>query len=129
MEISIPAELSWFTASVIMGVLIGATGCVLSLLYTALGLGRWVAAAIDLLYFGLCGVASFLFMVVFLDGSVRIYPWGGMLLGGVPLVLLTGELRRRAELRLRLKRRKCTFFSLHWRKIIGLDKKTKKTAE
>lgn len=128
MEISIPSELSWFAASLIMGLIIGGISGVLALLYAALGLGRWTAVVIDLLYFGLCGVASFLFMVVFLDGNVRIYPWGGMLLGGVPPLLLTAKLRRRAERWLRLKRRKHTFFLHKWRKQDRLDKKTKKTA-
>ena len=128
MEITIPSELSWFAASVLMGLAMGAGSCVLALLYAALGLGRWTAAVVDLLYCGLCGV-SFLFMVVFLDGNVRIYPWGGMLLGGAPPLLLTGDLRRRAERWIRLKRRKHIFFPFRLRKHGLLGKKTKKTAE
>jgi hypothetical protein len=84
---------------------LGDENSVLSLLYEVLGLTRWTTAFFDLLFSGLCAVAAFLFMVVFLDGNVRIYPWAGMLLGGLPVVHLTGTLRQKIQRRLRLRRR------------------------
>jgi hypothetical protein len=105
MEITVSEQLLWSGASVCVGLSMGIMYCLLSLLYEVLGLTRWTIAFFDLLFSGLCAVAAFLFMVVFLDGNVRIYPWAGMLLGGLPVVHLTGTLRQKIQRRLRLRRR------------------------
>jgi threonine/homoserine efflux transporter RhtA len=105
MEITVSEQLLWSGASVCVGLSMGIMYCLLSLLYEVLGLTRWTTAFFDLLFSGLCAVAAFLFMVVFLDGNVRIYPWAGMLLGGLPVVHLTGTLRQKIQRRLRLRRR------------------------
>jgi threonine/homoserine efflux transporter RhtA len=105
MEITVSEQLLWSGASVCVGLSMGIMYCLLSLLYEVLGLTRWTTAFFDLLFSGLCAVAAFLFMVVFLDGNVRIYPWAGMLLGGLPVVHLTGTLRQKIQRRLRLHRR------------------------
>ena len=105
MEITISEQLMWFGASVCMGSAMGILYCLLSLLYEVLGLDTWTAAVLDVLFAGLCAVASFLFMVVFLDGSLRIYPWTGMLLGGLPSVQLTTAAREKIRRQIRLHRR------------------------
>lgn len=105
MEITVSEQLLWSGASVCVGLSMGIMYCLLSLLYEVLGLTRWTIAFFDLLFSGLCAVAAFLFMVVFLDGNVRIYPWAGMLLGALPVMHLTRTLRQKIQRRLRLRRR------------------------
>ncbi len=105
MEITISEQLLWFGASVCMGVAMGGLYCLLSVLYGVLGVEIWTTAVFDVIFFGLCAVASFLFMVIFLDGSVRMYPWVGMAMGGLPVVQLTGSAREKTQRRLRLYRR------------------------
>lgn len=105
LEITISEQLRWFAAAVIMGVIMGALYGLLSILYAVMDWSVWTTTIWDILYAGLCGVCSFLFMIVFLDGRVRIYPWAGMALGGLPVVHFTGAARRGIVRRLRLRRR------------------------
>lgn len=127
MEITVRQQILWFGAAVLMGAGMGMLSQVNNVLQAALGIRKWMSFLLDILFFTVCGIASFLFMVVFLEGNIRIYPWVGMGIGASVVYCTVGNAGRKTVRWIYRRRMKSRISAAPSMMRLFLGKKTKKT--
>ena len=84
-------QLELFLYSIILGAFFGVIYCFLKVIKTILGSNIVIESIINLLYFPLCAIMFFFFVIEFGGGAWRFYMMVGVFLGAIVYILTLGR--------------------------------------
>lgn len=89
---NINEQLLIFLYAIALGVAFGVVYCALRIVKTLLGSGRIIEAVINLIYFPVCAIIFFFFVISVGGGEWRFYMILGIMLGAIIYILTLGRL-------------------------------------
>ena len=84
-------QLTLFFLSVLLGVLFGIIYCILKVIKTIFGSGVVIETILNLVYFPVCAIVFFFFVIEIGEGAWRLYMMIGVFLGAITYILTLGR--------------------------------------